>query len=150
MRAALFALVLAGCGGGVLLPPPRSLDVSSEFTPEQQAEIANSAERWNARTTRPLLVLHGGRWSVLRRQPDGPFVGLTVASTHTVLLAPSETDVSWVSLHELGHVLGLSHVCHGVMWGTNPPPPPGCMADHPETDFTDEDIAECRRVGACE
>ncbi len=61
-----------------------------------------------------------------------------IAVTEDLLRQPLRTFEA-VMLHELGHSERLEHVRRGVM----------AQGDGHEDDFTDEDLAECRRAGLC-
>lgn len=140
----LIAFLAMSCGGP-------HITVSSGFTDGDRIAMELAAQKWNGISHRT-IDLSGGSWAIVREPTPNGYYGWTQGSpTRRISISPTvpSQDMYLAVLHEFGHSIGLSHVCHGVMWGTNPPPKGVCTDGHPTVDFTPEDIAECVRVGAC-
>lgn len=134
MRALLLAF-LVSCA------PPLAFVVAPTFTPDKQAQIAQAAEEWNQRTaSSKRITLDGGEWSILEVDPGTGWNGSCTPSRRIIRIHPEPHNATTyaVALHEFGHALGLMHTPRGVMF-----------ADEATTEFSDEDLAECRRVEAC-
>jgi hypothetical protein len=131
--AALAAGTMSCAGDGV------DCEIDSEFTDTEQSEIRRAADDWNAIAIREVRFVQEGDWLIL---PASTSIGLGLAQgkRRLIRINPStpEDQVYAVALHELGHALGLRHVKQGV------------MDPHRQTIvFSNEDMAECRRAGAC-
>lgn len=134
MRALLLAL-LAACA------PPPAFTVSPAFDADEQEQIARAAEEWNKRTVPEAhITVTGGEWRILKEIPHPYYNGSCSRSGRWIKIRPNPTSAAVydIALHEFGHAIGLGHVPRGVM---NP--------EVATVEFSDEDMAECRRVGAC-
>jgi hypothetical protein len=134
MRALVLAF-LVSCA------PPLAFTVAPTFTADERAQIAAAAEAWNQRTVpSKRITLDGGEWSILEVDPGTGWNGSATPSRRVIRIHPNPVNATTyeVALHELGHALGMMHTTRGVMfphWATS--------------EFSDEDMAECRRVEAC-
>jgi hypothetical protein len=161
----LFLLLLLACTSRVEVPeptcdPPGPLVFAppSGFTPEQQLEIYNAAAVWNEVTldTHRIVFSAYGTWRILSWPPAVPWLTGQWTPYHVMLIRPGRDDVGPISLHEFGHALGLEHIASpgSLMCGEDAAPtdeerPGYCAVRRDGRPFTSDDIAECRRVGAC-
>ena len=152
MRACLFlALLLLGCGAAEDVP----VYIDPLFNACEREEILRAGVAWNLHAVKPFRFFledqKGPRiaedsWLILPvNSVEIPSGGaITNKDRHLIRVSlGTHVDALYVvSLHELGHVMGLEHVRHGAMQENGDRPFPSTL--------TDEDLAECRRVGACE
>lgn len=141
MRALVLALALClSCSGARAVP---DCQPDPDFTGDEMDALARAASQWSGITHEPVRLTSAGPWRLIKASPpDFRFVGQTLSAQHVVYIAPGlHADTFYgVAIHELGHVVGLQHISErGVM---NP--------SVGETTFSAADIAECRRVRACE
>lgn len=118
-----------------------SFSIDPAFTPSEQEEIKRAAGAWNT-IAKDHITFDGASWHIVKRDPGpGRPNGLCQSGQRLVLIRPEPYGATTyaVAIHEFGHVLGLGHVAAGVMNPVNA-----------STQFTDQDLTECRRVGACE
>lgn len=131
----LTACALTSCGSGDV-----DCEIDAMFNTSQQSEIQRAGKDWNAFTTRAVTFSNDGDWLIIPATvPLG--LGLEQKQRRLIRISPSTPDdqVYAVALHELGHALGLRHVSQGVMDPVRQ-----------TIKFSDEDMAECRRAGACQ
>ena len=132
---ASLAAVLAACSD----EPPLVFDMqASDFSCAEQADVYKAADKWNAVAIEP-IAFGRGEWRIDRVDLPIGTAGETSLSKHVIRIAQRhEATTFQVILHEFGHAHRLSHVASGVMQPAAAP-----------TEFTAEDMAECRRVEAC-
>lgn len=146
LRLGAIALSLFGCA-------PAEEDIVWEATaasPAQLRDLERSCSQWNAIATRQQHIAMPGSPGTHRVL----FVSrseIPADSEATGALYDPATKTAYVStgleerrflalLHEQGHALGLTHVSAGVMH----------KKGSSSTDFTQDDVEECRRVGICD
>lgn len=118
-----------------------SLEIDSAFSDEEHETISSAVAKW-AEVVLDRRSLDG--WRVVRGVPSDDLMGYADYDRKIVWLrAPLPRDVLFVlALHELGHAHGIhEHVEHGVMQEY--------IAWPLLSDFTLDDMTECRRVGIC-
>jgi hypothetical protein len=139
-------------------PCDRAYFVTPEFSTEERASLESSVTRWNERAITKLclfdrvssdhddrhIVYKGrvGEWTGVEVEPGKTAIGLyrSWPDTIGILEGLSLDDFELVALHEFGHSHDLAHTAR-----------PALMAPSigSATDFTEIDMTECRRVGAC-
>ncbi len=132
--AGVIALMTTSCGRGDV-----EAEIDLVFTKEQASEITRAAHRWNEFTQRLVHITSDGEWLVVpATSPKG--LGYAQGDRRLIRISPQTPNdqIYAVALHEFGHALGLNHVPKGVM-----------DPDRQTIEFSPEDIAECRRCGAC-
>lgn len=130
----------------------RSFLLDPMMTSRQERMTRSAAAKWNGVVLAPISV-DGGDWFIELAPPICPDCppGRCAGCTHSsrdavpelrrlIQIDPATPDeeYKYVILHEMGHSIGLDHTSQGIMC-------PGSGA----TEFSFEDIAECRRVHAC-
>jgi hypothetical protein len=132
-------LALVSCA-----PDPRIV-VSSDFTPDEMASIRRAAAKWNTVLVRPMNIDPSGPWHVVKDTPPDRwtkgFVGQTFYAEKLIFIEPGLSPDAFYKtvLHEFGHLNGLHHVQgQSVM-----------APSASSTEFSEEDMEECRTVGAC-
>jgi hypothetical protein len=134
---AALALPLSSCGDDGV-----ECEIDAVFTTRQSSEIRRAATTWNGLTTREVTFASEGEgdWLILPATVTLGRLGYAQRKRRLIRINPVTPDdqVYAVALHEFGHALGLGHVKKGVM-----------DPDHQTIEFSPEDMAECRRAGAC-
>lgn len=137
--ALAFALLsAAACAAPTDEPGPAPLEADAALATSTGDAIA----QWNT-IARPW---DGRGWRVALGTPPHNAAGWTFAETKTIVVLPGQParTLRITLLHEIGHARGLEHVSSGVMQGGEGVSGPSV------TEFSPEDLAECRRVDACD
>lgn len=126
----------------------RAFTVRPGFTVPQRRELEAAVTRWNYIAEEQFCIVEGYSTKsyiyprTIEEVEGGWRVGYYVSEDDSVgvVTTLSLPDFGEIALHELGHAHGLDHA-----------PAPAVMHYAAGTSkvFTDNDIAECQRVGAC-
>ena len=143
----LCAALLGACAVGEAPEPAVRMTLQrAHWSAAQLDAIYDAAARWNEVSTRPIAIVE---------VPSGAGVSIVPATTASLgadrmghasgssIFVRTDQPIETMhetTLHELGHRLGLGHVGKGVM----------STGDWHGLQFSDEDLAMCRRAGACE
>jgi hypothetical protein len=136
---AALALALLSCA-----PDPR-VAASTDFSPEERAAVHRAAAKWDTILRNPMQVDPQGPWHIIKQTPPDRFtkgfIGETLHGQQLIYIEPGlSPDVFYRTvLHEFGHLNGLHHVQGQSVMA------PGA----PVIEFSEEDMEECRTVGAC-
>lgn len=137
-------LSIAGCSscGGAIEEAPGALQIDAAFSADEQAAIGESNAQWDT-VAKPWS---GAGWRIEKGMPPHNAAAWTFADDKRIVVKGGHPPRTFriTILHELGHARGLDHVEHGVMQGGEGRSGPST------TEFSAQDIAECRRVHACE
>lgn len=158
MRWGLLALALVGCAVGPIdeAPGPYAFSASTvsidpAFSDEAREAICWALAEWSTVTKAPLRR----PWRIVLEAPTPPPAVLGFTAEDAVL-GFADTDNALIQirpglryetfrstiLHELGHAHGVwEHSAHGVMQAT--------LAAPPIVEFSEDDLAVCRRDGVC-
>jgi hypothetical protein len=121
-----------------------TVSVDPSFSEAQSRQIAEAVECWNQVAIDRITIVPNGHTVILRER--GPIVcgpaksalGCYRPREGQIAIHENLRNVRPVVLHELGHMLGMSHVEGGIM-----------STNLYLTAINAVDIAECRRIGAC-
>ncbi|MBX3218907.1 MAG: matrixin family metalloprotease [Labilithrix sp.] len=155
------ALLAIACGATTAPSPPspcdRTYSVSSDFSSDERTALERANERWAEIAVAQFCLVDGdASRKTIRRIPYGSaewqelsrsFGGLNILGVYrgaddsiTIVDSLALDLFELVALHELGHAYGLGHVDAPAIMHA---------AIGTATDFTPNDMTECRRVGAC-
>lgn len=115
--------------------------IDKSFTEIEVREIHRAAEEWNKIALRKITFGDDGKYYIDEvEKTDLGYNGFFTRKRRLIQIDNETGGVSVyaIALHEFGHALGLNHVNNGIM---NP--------NKVTTEFSAEDMAECRRVRAC-
>lgn len=142
-RILLLLAALTACA-----PEPRVAS-APDFSPDQKVAIEAAVAKWNTVLKEPIR-LEGGGWKLINETPPDystkGWSGETVRKDKLIYIKPDEPSPVFYALvlHELGHTRGMHDTRKpGVMNGT-------IDVRNPATEFTEDDLEECRTVGACQ
>jgi hypothetical protein len=148
---AFAAIVAAGCSSPLMVRAP------VDWADVQSGEIYDAGEAWALIKPEKRIRFGEGGWAVVPGTPPGGWNGYADRKRKVITIRP-EAPVFQVALHELGHALGLGHLCTGPEDQPKPWRAP-CVPGGPSlgvmdpirasAGFTALDIAECRRAGVC-
>lgn len=163
MKAFAIATLLAvGCAAGGSRPSfdcDRTFFISPKFSEREKVVIERAASRWNDITSKNICTVRATELTfedTIELEPassnfwqeeserQGYDVVAVFQSPAMRIVVPdgmAEDALEFAVLHEMGHSLWLGHT-----------EPPSVMAafSGAATDFTMNDIEECRRVNACD
>jgi predicted Zn-dependent protease len=141
LRASLIAvttvLSLSGCA-----PADIEAHLDGSLSRAEGDEVIRAVNDWNARAVSQIRLGDSrSDWLILKADTPDDSLGFAQRRRQIVRIDPSTPpdQVYAVALHELGHALGLNHTAGGVM-----------DPQRQLTAFSDADMDECRRVGACD
>lgn len=153
MRLVFAAMLLVGCARP---NPPFSFVIDSAFSPHMRNLGLDAMDVWCEHTNADHCPnIDGDEWRAIDGVPPlsqcQHYLGCAGLESHHIWITPNrlapfdgktpeqiETVNRAEWLHELGHAIGLGHVNLGVM-----------SAHEAHTELSPDDIAECRKVGAC-
>jgi hypothetical protein len=128
------------------------------FTADKRARLDSAVYKWNRVAKHPFCLKDGeaetsrirevafesDEYKAISASFNGyQIYGVYYPDKDEVVLMSNIVDDFFeaVAMHELGHSIGLAHIeAPGIMFGGGGSPIP---------QFTDADMAECIRVGAC-
>lgn len=160
----IFALALANCcSDDVVIAPGEET-----YTTDEHLELEAAGDQWDTITVaakqlhivNALFVLDGDAYRFAKVDPQNGFNGGFSRGQRLIKIRPSVAGAALraVALHELGHALGLRHLCtmpNAIGEAASERP---CMASrsygvmdpaHVTFEFSADDLAECRRARAC-
>jgi predicted Zn-dependent protease len=142
LAALCLASSLLGCG---VFDGDIQYEIDSSFSEADVVAIRTAAEKWNSVADRKLLLAGRGELIVLNAHTPEGYNGLHQRRFGIIRIDPDapRDRVYAIALHEFGHALGLRHQGRGVMAGA------GAAEELPAIEFTEEDLAECRRQWVC-
>lgn len=131
---------------------PYQVAISPVFDEVHRAAIVRACARWNDIAGREAVQVNGieDRERMVIRSAEFPVDGVDAQGFHDehgvllvadVYVCGTDTSIRCfeaIVMHELGHLMGVEHVQHGVMQESNVP-----------VDVTDEDRAACARAPFC-
>lgn len=148
-------MFLIGCGGA----HPIELNVNG-FTEQKKSVVEAAAVKWSEIASRDFVRGEDG-WTVVPFTPDRTkgYIGQAIGDIKLILIdpelvVPDDMKLYRVSLHELGHALGMDHVPESgnVMCGHPSRPgadygPPDLECGDIPLEFGPGDRRELRRIG---
>jgi hypothetical protein len=151
----LIAALLSCAGGDV------TIEVDASFPPDRAGSAIAAIRTWDAESNRNIRVEPDGDWLMI--MAPLPIVGsaYTQRPRHLVRFDPARpAEVVFAdAMHEVGHILGLQHTCRypiaigkvSVERPCDPVRSYGVMDPaHISFELSEDDFAECRRVGSCQ